>query len=54
MYEPRFFVGYIFLATCKKLERQRDREMIGLAEVHISQSYHTTLKSNKIGRVNHC
>ena len=24
---PRFFVGYKFLATCKKSERQRDREM---------------------------
>ena len=25
-YGPRFFVGYKFLATCKKLERQRQRD----------------------------
>ena len=26
-YGPRFFVGYKFPATCKKLERQRDRSL---------------------------
>ena len=41
-YGPRFFVGYKFLATCKKSERQRDREMTEQTEVHISKNYHTT------------
>ena len=53
---PRFFVGYTFLATCKKSERQRDRDrrMTHFTEVRISQNYHTTLRSNKRGRDNHC
>ena len=52
-YGPRFFVGYKFLAICKKLERQRDREMTGQTEVHISKNYHTTPRSNKTDRDNH-
>ena len=53
-YGPRFFVGYKFLPTCKKSERQRDREMTEQAEVHISKNYHTTPRSNKTDRDNHC
>ena len=37
-----FFVGYKFLATCKNSERQRDREMTGQTEVHISKNCDTT------------
>ena len=48
---PRFFVGYKFLATCKK---DRDRKMNEQAEVHIPQNYHTTRRSNKTDRDNHC
>ena len=53
-YGHRFFVGYKILATCKKSERKRDREMNGQTEVHISQNYHTTPTSNKTNRDNHC
>ena len=53
-YGPRFFVGYKFLATCKKSERQRDREMTEQTKVHISKNYHTTPRSNKTDRDNHC
>ena len=35
-YGPRFFIGYEFLVTCKKSERQRDRQMSGQAEVNSS------------------
>ena len=42
-YGPRCLVGYTFLATCKKSERQRDREMAGQKDVQISQDYHTAL-----------
>ena len=49
-----FFVGYKVLVTCKKSERQRDREMTGPTEVHISENYHTTPGSNKTDRDNHC
>ena len=34
-YWPRFFLGYKFLATSKKSERQRNREMTGQTEVNI-------------------
>ena len=47
MYGPRFFVGYTFLAACKKkkkTERKRDRQMTGQTKVYISQNYHTTLR----------
>ena len=53
-YGPRFLVGYKFLATCKNLERQRDREMTGQTEVHISQNYYTRPRSNKTDRDNQC
>ena len=53
-YGPKFFVGYKFLATGKNSERQRDREMTGQTEVHISKNYHTTARSNKTDRDNHC
>ena len=46
-YGPRFFVGYKFRATCKKSERQRDRDMTEKTEVHISKNYHATPRSNK-------
>ena len=35
-YVPRFFVSCKFLATCKKPERQRQREMNKQTEVYIS------------------
>ena len=43
----RFFVGYKLIATCKKSERQRDREINGQTEVYISLNHHTTRRSNK-------
>ena len=46
-YRPRFFAGHTFQATCKKSERQRDREMTEQTEVQISKNYHTTPRSNK-------
>ena len=36
-YSPRFFVGYKFLATGKKSERQKDGEMTGQTEVHFKE-----------------
>ena len=53
-YGERFFVGDQLLATYKKSERKRDREMNGQTEVHISQNYHTTPRFNKTKRDNHC
>ena len=53
-YGSRFFVGYKSLAICKKLERRRDREMTGQTELHISNNYHTTRRSNKTDRYKHC
>ena len=53
-YGLRFFVAYKFLATGKKSERQRDRDMTGKTEVHISKKYHTTPRSNKTDRDNNC
>ena len=53
-YGPRYFAGYKFQATCKKLERQRAREMTEQTEVHISKNYHTTPRSNKTDKDNHC
>ena len=53
-YGPRFFVGYKFLGKCKKLERQRGREMTGQTEVQISKNYRTKPRSNKTDRDNHC
>ena len=53
-YWHRFFVGYKLLATYKKSERKRDREMNGQTEVHISQNYRTTPRFNKTTRDNHC
>ena len=51
---PRFFIAYKFLATGKKSERQRDREITGQTEVHISKKYHATPRSNETDRDNHC
>ena len=53
-YGPRFFVAHKFLATGKKSERQRDREITGQAEVRISKNCHTTPRSIKTDRDNHC
>ena len=53
-YAPGFFVGYKFLAKGKKSERQTDREMTRQTEVHISKNYHTTPRSNKTDRDDHC
>ena len=51
---PRFFIAYKFLATGKKSERQRDREITGQTEVHIPKKYHTTPRSDETDRDNHC
>ena len=53
-YGPRFFVGSKFLATGKKSERQRDREMTGQTEVRISKNYLTTPRANKTDTDNYC
>ena len=53
-YGPRFFVGYKFLATGKRSERQRNREMTGQTEVHILKNYQTTPTSNNTDKENHC
>ena len=53
-YGPRFFVGYKFLATGKRSERQRNRDMIGQTELHILQNYQTTPRSYKTDKENHC
>ena len=50
-YGPRFFVGYKFLATYKKSERQRDKQMTGQTEANISKNYHATRRSNKTDKI---
>ena len=53
-YGPRFFVANKFLATGEKSERKRDREITEQTEVYISKNCHTTPRSIKTDRDNHC
>ena len=48
-YRPRFFVGYKSLATCKRSERQRDREMTGQTENTFYRTITPTPRSKKTG-----
>ena len=51
-YGPGYFVGYKLPHA--KSQKDRDREMTGQTEVHISKNYHTTPRSNKTDQDNHC
>ena len=57
-YRPRFFVGYKSLATCKRSERQRDREMTGQTEKHFIELSHLhpgpKKQAERLKRLNCC
>ena len=57
MYGPRFFVGYTFLAACKKKKknRKKERQIDDWTDksIHFTEPPHYT-QIHKTGRDNHC
>ena len=57
MYGPRFFVGYTFLAACKKKKknRKKERQIDDWTDksIHFTELPHYT-QIHKTGRDNHC